>query len=83
MCGKLLAPQDHVKCMQVSKTWHENIAPAAWEHVVVDYQHHALYTHWNKSVFEKVVPWQSLQTYSHHVRSATMFQGYAGPAHGY
>jgi len=78
-----LAPQDHVKCMQVSKTWHENVAPAAWEHVVVDCQHRALYSHWIKSVFEMVVPWKSLQIYGRHVQSITMFWGYAGPVRGY
>lgn len=79
MCGKFLTHQDQVKSMQVSKTWHENVAAVAWEHPMVDYEYRVLYGDWESAGIQKVVPWKCLQTYGCHVRSITMISGYASP----
>jgi hypothetical protein len=68
MVGRYVERTCQVASMQVSGTFHKNVAATSWEELVVDYTNKALYSGL-PSEGGRLLPWKSLELYGSHVRS--------------
>lgn len=63
MFAQPLGDDEILKCMSVSKTWHDGMAPILWKKLEVDIKYRALRT---EDLVE--LPWDGLRTYGCYVR---------------
>jgi hypothetical protein len=78
MVGRYVVKTSQVATMQVSGTFHRNVAATSWEEVVVDFSSQALYSDL-PSEGGRLLPWKSLELYGSHVRAVFVTSEYIRP----
>jgi hypothetical protein len=74
MLGQAVDHTTRIALTKVNRAFHGNVIPAVWENIAVDYTNRALYSI-RPSEENRLLPWDSLKFYGHHVRTVSVESG--------